>query len=151
MANSHPFRFGVVNNVASEPGMWLDQVRHIEEWGYSTFLIRDHLIPDEFGNQYGPIVALTMAAAATSTLRVGNIVFSNDFRHPAILAKEAATLDLMSGGRLELGLGAGWLEEEYAAAGMQYDRPGVRIDRLAESIAILKGLFGDAPLNFEGT
>jgi probable F420-dependent oxidoreductase len=90
------------------------------------------------------------AACATTTLRVGTLVFDNDYRHPVLLAKEAATLDLLSGGRLELGIGAGWLRTEYERAGLPYDGNGVRVSRLEEGIAVLKGLFADGPLTFAG-
>ena len=150
MANQHAFRFGVINEQVAAPDAWIAQVRRIEEWGYSTFLIRDHFAPDYFGDQLGPFVALTAAACATTKLRVGTLVFDNDYRHPVLLAKEAATLDVLSGGRLELGLGAGWLRSEYDQAGIAYDPPGVRIQRLSEAIAVLKGLFADPPLTFAG-
>ena len=144
------FRFGVVNERVDPPEAWLKRVRRAEELGYATFLIRDHLVPDFFGDQLAPLPALTAAAAATTPLRVGTMVLANDYRHPAHLAKEAATVDLLSGGRLELGLGAGWLRREYAAAGIPFDPPGVRIDRLAEALRVLKGLFGEEPLDFVG-
>ena len=134
MTGTKPFRFGVINETPLPAEDWLRQVRRIEELGYAAFLIRDHFVPDFFGEQFAPLIALTAAAAATTRLRVGTIVLDNDYRHPVMLAKEAATLDLLSGGRLELGLGAGWLRREYDVAGMTYDRAGVRVDRLAESI-----------------
>jgi probable F420-dependent oxidoreductase len=146
----HPFRFGVINETTGPRDWWIDRVRQIETYGYSTFLIRDHFAPDYFGDQFAPFAALMTAANVTSTLRIGTLVIDNDYRHPVILAKEAATLDLLSGGRLELGLGAGWLQSEYVQAGMSFDPAGVRIDRLVESIAILKGLFADQPLTFSG-
>jgi probable F420-dependent oxidoreductase len=90
------------------------------------------------------------AAMVTTTLRIGTLVIDNDYRHPVVLAKEAATLDLLSDGRFELGLGAGWLRAEYDKAGMQYDTPGERISRLAESVRVLKGLFACEPVSFEG-
>jgi probable F420-dependent oxidoreductase len=151
MANQHAFRFGVINEQTAAPNAWIAHVRRVEESGYSTFLIRDHFAPDYFGDQFAPFAALTAAAAATTSLRVGTLVFDNDYRHPVMLAKEAATLDVLSGGRLELGLGAGWLQSEYAQAGMTYDLPGVRIQRLSEAIAVLKGLFAEPPLTFAGT
>jgi probable F420-dependent oxidoreductase len=147
---THPFRFGVINEHPLPPDAWLAHVRRAEALGYATFLIRDHFVPDFFGDQYAPFAALMAAACATTTLRVGTIVIDNDYRHPVLLAKEAATLDLLSGGRFELGLGAGWLQKEYEQAGMAYDPPGVRIGRLAESIAVLKGLFADGPVTFRG-
>ena len=150
MANQHVFRFGVINEQTAAPDAWIAHVRRVEECGYSTFLIRDHFAPDYFGDQFAPFAALTAAACATTSLRVGTLVFDNDYRHPVMLAKEAATLDLLSGGRLELGIGAGWLQSEYDQAGMIYDPPGVRIQRLSEAIAVLKGLFAEPPLTFAG-
>jgi probable F420-dependent oxidoreductase len=150
MANRHAFRFGVINERTAAPEAWIAHVRRVEEAGYSTFLIRDHFAPDYFGDQFAPIAALAAAACATTSLRVGTLVFDNDYRHPVMLAKEAATLDLLSGGRLELGLGAGWLQSEYDQAGMAYEPPGVRIQRLSEAIAVLKGLFAEPPLTFTG-
>jgi probable F420-dependent oxidoreductase len=147
---THPFRFGVINEHPLALDAWIAHVRRVEALGYATFLIRDHFVPDFFGDQFAPLAALMAAACATTTLRVGTIVIDNDYRHPVMLAKEAATLDLLSGGRLELGLGAGWLQKEYEQAGMTYDAPGVRIGRLAESITVLKGLFADGPLTFQG-
>ncbi len=151
MIHGRPFRFGVINEIPLPSAEWLSHVKHVEDLGYATFLIRDHFVPDFFGEQFAPLIALTAAAGVTSRLRIGTIVIDNDYRHPVMLAKEAATLDLLSGGRLELGLGAGWLEREYQAAGMTYDRAGVRIDRLSEAIQVLKGLFGDGPFCFEGS
>lgn len=107
-------------------------------------------LPDHFGDQLAPLVALTSAAAATSTLRVGTLVLDNDYRHPVVLAKEAATLDVLSGGRLELGLGAGWMTTDYEQSGIVKDPPGVRVDRMEEAISVLKGHFGDGPFDFSG-
>jgi len=144
------FRFGVINESMSPLDTWLAHVRHIEALGYSTFLIRDHFVPDFFGDQYAPIVALMAAANATTTLRVGSLVLDNDYRYPAMLAKEAATLDVLSGGRLELGLGAGWLRSEYDRAGLAFDAAGVRISRLEEALTIIRGLWAPEPLTFAG-
>jgi probable F420-dependent oxidoreductase len=148
----HPrrFRFGIINELPQPAADWTAHVRQVESYGYDTFLIRDHFVPDYFGDQLGPLVALTAAAYVTSRLRVGTLVFSNDYRHPVVLAKEAATLDLLSGGRFERGIGAGWLRAEYEQAGMPFDTAGLRIQRLEESIKVIKGLFGAAPLTFEG-
>ena len=96
-------------------------------------------MPDHFAGQLAPIAALSVAAVATETLRVGALVFANDFRHPAVLAKEAATLDLLSDGRLEVGVGAGWMTDDYASTGIAHDRAGVRIDRMIEAVGILRG------------
>lgn len=146
----HPFRFGVVNDSKVSPESWIEHVRRIESLGFSTFLIRDHILPDFFGPQLGPIAALAMAAAVTERLHVGTLVFSNDFRHPAFLAKEAATLDALSGGRFEFGIGAGWMRSEYDAAGLELDRAGTRIERLEESLQIMRGLLRGERICFEG-
>src|SRR5689334_25210991 len=107
-------------------------------------------MPDHFREQLAPVPALTAAALATTRLRVGSLVFSNDFRHPVVLAKEAATLDGLSGGRFELGLGSGWLREEYDQAGIPFDAPGTRIERMAEAVTIVKGLLAGEPVHFTG-
>jgi probable F420-dependent oxidoreductase len=150
MMPAHPFRFGIINEQMTTRADWTERAQRAEALGFSTFLIRDHFVPDFFGVQFAPVAALMAAAAATTTLRIGTLVFDNDFRHPVVLAKEAATLDLLSDGRLELGIGAGWLRSEYAGAGLDYDTAGVRIDRLDESLQILKGLFGEGPVQFSG-
>jgi len=146
-----PFRFGVINETVGDPAAWVAAVRHTEELGYATILIRDHFVPDFFGDQLAPLPALMAAASLSRTLRLGTLVLDNDYRHPALLAKEAATLDLLSGGRFALGIGAGWLRHEYDAAGIPYDPPGTRIGRMAEAIQILNGLFADGPFTFAGT
>lgn len=146
----HPFRFGVVNEMPLAPKLWLEQVQQVEALGYATFLLRDHLVSDFFGHQYAPIAALSMAASVTERIGIGNLVIDNDFRHPAVFAKEMATLDLFSNGRLELGLGAGWLHNEYDQAGLAYDSAGVRIERLDEAIQIIKGLWSGQAFSFEG-
>ena len=102
-------------------------------------------MPDHFGAQFAPALALLSAAEAASTLRVGTLVYDNDFRHPAVLAKEAATLDVLSGGRFELGIGAGWLRSEYELAGIAFEPGRVRVDRLEEAIAALRALFRGTP------
>ncbi|GAA4484225.1 LLM class F420-dependent oxidoreductase [Rhodococcus olei] len=116
-----------------------------EELGYDTFMIPDHL-----GNQVGPIAALGALAVATEKIRLGTAVLANGFRHPAILAKDAATIDVLSGGRLELGIGAGWMKEEFDKAGIEYDRPAVRIAKLEETLQILDTLLRGQECNFEG-
>jgi len=113
--------------------------------GYSAVYL-----PDHFRNQAGPIAALMAAADATTKLRVGSLVFDNDYRHPVVLAKEAATLDLLSDGRFELGIGAGWLASDYSHSGIQYDTAGTRIDRLTEAITILKKCFAGGEFSFTG-
>ena len=122
--------------------------RRAEALEFDVLTVPDHL---PFG--LAPFSALATVAASTERLRVGTFVAANDFRHPVVLAKEAATLDLLSGGRLELGIGAGWLRSEYEAAGFPFDRPGVRIGRLAEGIALLRLLLGpegEGPVSFAG-
>lgn len=150
MSQHHPFRFGVINEQMKAPTAWFDHVRRVEALGYSTLLLRDHFVPDFFGDQYAPLVALMAAANVTTTLRLGTMVIDNDYRHPVMLAKEAATLDCLSGGRFELGIGAGWLRTEYEQAGLPFDRAGVRIDRLAESIRVMKGIWSEEPVTFAG-
>lgn len=129
---------------AASRAEWLDQVARAEDLGYSTVFISDH-----FSDKLAPLPALAMAAEHTR-LRIGTLVLANDFRHPAVLAKEAATVDLLSEGRLELGIGTGWEEDDYAASGIRRDPPGVQVDRLQEAVTVLKGLWGDGALHFEG-
>ena len=145
-----PFRFGVLGESVRSAADLVDTARRAEAAGCATFLLRDHFIEEPFGHQLAPVAALATAAAATKTLRVGSLVICNDYRHPAIVAKEAATLDLLSGGRFELGLGAGFSQQEYEAAGFPFDAPGVRVDRLAEALQVVKGLFGAEPFTFSG-
>jgi probable F420-dependent oxidoreductase len=144
-APKRPFRFGVAANGFGTRVEWLEFSRKAEAFGYSSLLVGDH-----FCWELGPFVALTAAAESTTTLRLGGYVFNNDLRHPAVLAKEVATLDVMTGGRVELGMGAGWYEPEYAQAGLTFDEPRVRIARLGEAIRIVKGLFGPDPVTFAG-
>src|SRR5713226_312274 len=113
-------------------------------------LLRDHFLPGTFGDQFAPLSALMAAAMMTSTLRLGSMVFDNDYRHPVVLGKEVATLDVLSGGRFEFGLGAGWMGSEYAQVGLPFDAPGTRIDRFEEALRIFKGLFAAEPLTFTG-
>lgn len=142
---SRTFRFGVQAKAAASRSEWVELARKVEDRGYSTITM-----PDHFDDQLAPMVALMAAADATEMLRIGALVWCNDYRHPVVLAKEAATLDLLSEGRLELGIGAGWMTSDYAEAGMDYDRPGVRIERMIEAVEVLRGLFGDGPVSFKG-
>jgi len=151
LMKSRPFRFGVLCEQMNTQHTWVTKARQIEDTGYATLLIRDHFISEPFGDQFAPIAALMAAADATTTLRVGNLVLDNDYRHPVILAKEAATLDVLSNGRFELGLGAGWAKSEYEQAGMPFDAPGVRVGRLEESLQVIKGLWAAGSLTFSGT
>src|SRR5438128_9071598 len=140
-----PFRFGVQEHSAPSGKAWRDRARLVEALGYQALFL-----PDHFGEQLAPIVALLSAADATSTLRVGSLVFDNDYRHPVVLAKEVATLDLLSDGRFDFGLGAGWLKSDYDQSGIPYDTPGVRIERMEEGLAIIKGLLAGGPFSFAG-
>lgn len=143
---SRAFRFGVQASTARTATEWAEQARRIEGLGYSTLFMPDHFVDTALA----PMAALPFAAAATTTLRVGTLVLGNDYKHPAVAAKEAATLDLLSDGRLEFGLGAGWMTADYAALTVPYDGHGVRIDRLAEALAVVKGAWADGPFDFAG-
>lgn len=145
MAHPRPFRFGLMAARAADGTAWRDIARRAEGLGYSALLM-----PDHYGDQLGVIPALTAAAMATTDLRVGSLVFANDFRHPALLAKDTATIDLLSDGRLEVGLGAGWMDEDYRWTGVAHERAGLRIDRMIEAIEILRGLWGPEPLTYQG-
>jgi probable F420-dependent oxidoreductase len=149
-AGRRPFRFGVVGEGIRAAETLVAAARRAEALGYATLLLRDHVVAEPFGDQLAPMVALTAAATATRTLRVGSLVLDNDYRHPVLLAKEAATLDLISGGRFELGIGAGWLRDEYERAGIPFDPPGVRVGRLEESLRLLKALLAAGPVRFDG-
>ncbi len=141
-----PFRFGVQAGSAHGASDWRNLAREVEDLGYSTLFVPDHFIDTEMA----PMVAISFAAAVTDQLRVGMLVLGNDYKHPAVTAKEAATVDLLSEGRLEFGLGAGWMQTDYEALGLAYDSPKVRIDRLAEALAVVKGAWGEEPFNYTG-
>ncbi len=143
--SDRPFRFGVQLRGASSGHDWREKCHRVESLGYDTLLVADH-----FPRGLGPFAALATAAAITDRLRVGTFVLANDFRHPAVLAKEAATLDLLSDGRLEVGIGAGWLRSEYDAAGIPFDRAGVRIDRLEEALPIIRRLWSEDNVTAQG-
>ena len=145
MTAERKFRFAAQIAKATSAKEWADVARKAEDLGYSTLTL-----PDHFGDQLAPVPAMMAAAAVTTTLRIGTLVFCNDYRHPLMLAKEAATMDLLSDGRLELGLGAGWMKTDYEQAGMPYDPPATRVDRFEEAIAVIKGLLADGALDFRG-
>ena len=140
-----PFRFGVQIADAPDAASWRDKARKLEDLGYSTLFM-----PDHFGTELAPMPAIAMAAAHTTTLRVGALVFDNDYKHPAILAKEAATIDLLSGGRVELGIGAGWMKTDYDALGLPYDPPAVRVDRFEEGLHVIKQCLGGERFTYHG-
>jgi probable F420-dependent oxidoreductase len=145
MTTTRPFRFGVVAESAPSREAWFELVRKAEDMGYATFLLADHYV-----NEFPPLVALMAAADATRTIRIASFVFDNDFRHPALLAKEVATLDLLSGGRFDLGIGAGWHRPEYDQIGLSFESAGVRISRLEEALVIIKQFFTQDEVTFTG-
>jgi len=145
MAHPRKFRFGVQVSTATSGDEWAALARKAEDLGFSTLFM-----PDHFGDQLAPVPALMAAADATTTLNVGALVFDNDYKHPVVLAKEMATIDILSGGRLELGIGAGWMATDYEQSGIPHDRPGVRVDRMVEGIAVMKGLFADGAFDYQG-
>jgi probable F420-dependent oxidoreductase len=119
--------------------------RKVEDQGYSTLFM-----PDHFGEQLAPVPALMAAADATTDLRLGALVFDNDYKHPVVLAKEVATLDVLSGGRIEFGIGAGWMTTDYEQSGIPKDRDGVRIDRMLEALEVYRGAWSEGSFNFKG-
>jgi probable F420-dependent oxidoreductase len=148
MTDHHPFRFAA--QLSRAPGgtarAWAEQARRAEELGYAALLM-----PDHFGDQLAPVPALAAVAAATTTLRLGSLVFGNDYRNPFVLAKEAATLDVLSDGRFELSLGAGWMKTDYEEAGITYDTPKVRVARFEEAVQVVQGLLRtEGPFSFAG-
>jgi probable F420-dependent oxidoreductase len=148
MEKIHPFRFGVVAAAARSPQEWLDKARRVESLGYATLVV-----PDNLQYTLAPLPALATAAAVTTTLRVGTYVLANDFRNPVLLAKDVATLDVLSGGRFELGIGAGrpGSELENRMLGLAADPGGVRVARLAESLEIVKALLAGQKVTSDGT
>jgi probable F420-dependent oxidoreductase len=140
-----PFRFGVEMMEPFEGMSWTDSVRELEALGYDAL----HA-PDHFDEGLGPITAMASAAAVTENLVVAPAVLAADFRHPAVLARELAAIDLISEGRLEVGLGAGYNVDDYRWSGIPMDPPKVRVDRLEEYVAVLRGLFAAGPFTYEG-
>ncbi len=146
MGHDRRFRFGIIAKQRRTGAEFADFARHVEDLGYSTLYVPDHFVD----HPLAPMPAMMAAAAATTTLRVGTLVLGNDYRHPVTVANDAATVDLLSDGRLELGLGAGWMTVDYERGGWPLDRPGVRIDRLREALIVIKGLMADGPFTFHG-
>ena len=142
---TRPFRFGIFATRADSAAQWRAKARRIEELGYDVLLMPDHL-----GAQLAPVPALMAAADATTTLRLGSFVFANDYRNPVMLAKEAATIDLLSGGRLEFGLGAGWSTPDYETLGIAYDAPKVRVARMAEALHLIKRCWDEDQVEHSG-
>jgi probable F420-dependent oxidoreductase len=140
-----PFRFGAGAIRAASGDEWKKLSRRVERGGFSTLHLADH-----FNDQLSPMPALAMAAAATTTLRVGPLVLCNDFRAPVELAKEVATIDRLSGGRFEWGMGAGWLEVEHQSIGVPFDPPAVRVERLLEAIGLMREVLSGRPTDHAG-
>jgi len=140
-----PFRFGVQVDGTGSRSEWVDLARKIEDLGYATMTM-----PDHFDDQLAPIPALQCAADATTTLRLGALVHDNDYRHPIVLAKELATMDVLSDGRIEVGLGAGWMMSDYEQSGIAYDPPGVRVGRFIEGLHIIKSALGPDAFSYDG-
>jgi probable F420-dependent oxidoreductase len=153
-----PFRFAVQATKATSATQWRDFARSVEDLGYATLFVADHYLgpgpaarASRLPPQHlGPLAAMATAAANTETLRVGCRVFCVDYHVPAVLAKEAATIDLLSGGRLEFGIGAGWSGTEYEALGLTFAAPGERVDKLAEVVALVKAHSSGEPLDLRG-
>jgi probable F420-dependent oxidoreductase len=142
-----PFRFAVSAPDVDSMKEWRDAVRHLEDCGFDTVVVADHFTE---GWNLEPMIALTAASAVTETIRLQTGVLSNDYRHPVLVHRMAATLDRLSEGRFTLGIGAGWLTADYTAAGLTLDEPSVRIARLEESVQVIKALFTGDPVNFDG-
>lgn len=124
---------------------WVELARRAEAAGYATLTM-----PDHFDDQFAPVPALQCAADATTSLRLGALVYDNDYKHPVVLAKELATMDVLSEGRIEIGLGAGWMISDYEQSGIEYDPPGVRVSRMLEGFEVIKGALGPDPFSFAG-
>jgi probable F420-dependent oxidoreductase len=140
-----PFRFSVNVGPSRSRTEWAAKARKLERLGYDTLTVPDHLT-----DFFAPMPALVSAADATATLRVGTNVLNNDFRHPVLVAREAATVDLLTEGRLQLGLGAGYMQSEYEQAGLGFDTGGTRVERLAEAVTVIKGLLSGEQVTFAG-
>ena len=140
-----PFRFAITASRAESGAEWRAKARRIEELGYDTLLITDHLV-----QQLAPVPAMTAALEATTRLRVGSYVFANDYRNPVMLAKEIATLDVLSEGRVEFGLGAGWYQRDYEMLGLPYDPPGTRVSRMIEAVTLMDRLFVEDSVDASG-
>ena len=139
------FRFAVIARWSRSGARWRDVARRAEDLGYDVLLVTDHM-----GTQLAPIPALMAAADATTNLRVGSFVFANDYRNPVMLAKEVATMDVLSGGRVEVGIGAGWSVSDYRELGIRYDAPAIRVSRLEESVVLLKRLLSEESVDHAG-
>jgi probable F420-dependent oxidoreductase len=140
-----PFRFGVTAHTATSGVALRELSRKVEDLGFSTLVLPDHL-----GDQLALMPALAAVLESTTRLRAGALVACNDFRHPVVHAKELATLDLLSDGRVDWGMGAGWLAPEFRSAGIPFDRAGVRVARMVEAVAVMRRLFSPGAASFAG-
>jgi probable F420-dependent oxidoreductase len=145
MAHPRKFRFGVQLSTAASGEEWAATAREVEDLGFSSLFL-----PDHFGDQLAPVPAMMAAADATTDLKVGTLVFDNDYKHPVVLAKEMATIDVLSGGRVEFGLGAGWMKTDYEQSGIPMEKPSVRIARMEEGLEVIKGLWAEGAFSYEG-
>jgi probable F420-dependent oxidoreductase len=141
-----PIRFATQTGGATSAEEWLSRARRIEALGYGTLAMPDHMV----GGAWAAMPALAALAPVTTTLRLGTLVMDNDFRNPVVFARECAVLDVLSGGRFELGIGAGWLERDYTGTGIAMDRGRVRVARLAEAVTLMKRLFIEERVDFAG-
>jgi probable F420-dependent oxidoreductase len=146
MTSHRPFRFGIQASSASTRADWVSLAQRAEAAGYGTLTM-----PDHFGDQLAPVPAMMTALDVTTDLRICALVFDNDYKHPVVLAKELASMDVLSDGRMEIGLGAGWMISDYEQLGIPYDAPGVRIDRFLEGLHIIKQCMQPGAFSFEGT
>jgi probable F420-dependent oxidoreductase len=155
---TRPFRFAVQAYTAPTPAAWREQARRAEQMGFSAFHLADHVIGpgpaltamNHPVQDVAAVPAMAVALEATETIRIGCRVFCVDFRRPVVFAKEVATLDFFAEGRLEVGLGAGWMAAEYDAMGIPFDPPGTRLDRLEEVVQLLRAHYGDGPVDIDG-
>jgi probable F420-dependent oxidoreductase len=141
-----PMRFATQSGGAPSAQEWIDRAKRLETLGYHTLAMPDHMV----GGAWAAMPSLAVAAAVTQKLRVGTLVVDNDFRNPTVFARECATVDVLTNGRFELGIGAGWLDRDYQSTGIPFDRGRVRVARLAEAVTLIKRLFTEEQITFRG-
>ena len=144
--STRPMRFATQAGSAPSGQEWIDRAKRLEALGYDTLAMPDHMI----GGAWAAMPALAVAATVTQKLRVGTLVIDNDFRNPTVFARECATIDVLTNGRFELGIGAGWLDRDYQSTGIRFDRGRVRVARLAEAVTLMKRLFTEEQVTFSG-
>ena len=144
--STRPMRFATQSGSAANGQEWIDRAKRLEALGYDTIAMPDHMI----GGAWAAMPTLAVAATVTQKLRVGTLVVDNDFRNPMVFARECATLDVLTNGRFELGIGAGWLDRDYQSTGIPFDRGRVRVARLAEAVTLMKRLFTEEKVTFAG-